>query len=116
HTGRLVVRRVRDRSRTQDELFPVWRYHAFFTDTALSTVDADLTHRQHAVVETVFSDLIDGPLAHLPFLIFSLLIDHGVELGGCVVDGVGDVGRRRLRSARSDEFCGTAVGRVATIG
>src|SRR5207247_5293605 len=64
--GRLVVRRVRDRSREQDELFPVWRYHAFFTDTALSTVDADLTHRQHAVIETVFADLIDGPLAHLP--------------------------------------------------
>jgi hypothetical protein len=66
YTARLVVRRVRDRSHEQDELFPVWRYHAFFTDTALSTVDADVTHRQHAVVETVFSDLIDGPLAHLP--------------------------------------------------
>src|SRR4029453_756343 len=66
YTARLVVRRGRDRDREQDELFPVWRYHAFFTDTALSTVDADLTHRQHAVVETVFSDLIDGPLAHLP--------------------------------------------------
>jgi Transposase DDE domain group 1 len=65
YTGRLVVRRVRDRN-TQDGLFPVWRYHAFFTDTKLSTVDADLTHRQHAVEETVFSDLIDGPLAHLP--------------------------------------------------
>jgi hypothetical protein len=66
YTARLVVRRVRDRSHEQDELFPVWRYHAFFTDTALSTVDADVTHRQHAVVEAVFSDLIDGPLAHLP--------------------------------------------------
>lgn len=66
YTARLVVRRVRDRSREQDELFPVWRYHAFFTDTTLSTVDADITHRRHAVVETVFSDLIDGPLAHLP--------------------------------------------------
>jgi hypothetical protein len=65
YTARLVVRRVRDRN-SQDALFPVWRYHAFFTDTALSTVDADLTHRQHAVIETVFSDLIDGPLAHLP--------------------------------------------------
>jgi hypothetical protein len=65
YTARLVVRRVRDKN-TQDGLFPVWRYHAFFTDTALSPVDADLTHRQHAVVETVFSDLIDGPLAHLP--------------------------------------------------
>jgi Transposase DDE domain group 1 len=65
HPGRLVVRRVRDKN-SQDGLFPVWRYHAFFTDTTLSTVDADLTHRQHAVVETVFADLIDGPLAHLP--------------------------------------------------
>lgn len=65
YTGRLVVRRVRDKN-AQDGLFPVWRYHAFFTDTALSTVDADLTHRQHAVIETVFADLIDGPLAHLP--------------------------------------------------
>ena len=66
YAARLVVRRVRDRTGEQDELFPVWRYHAFFTDTALSTVDADVTHRQHAVVETVFADLIDGPLAHLP--------------------------------------------------
>jgi hypothetical protein len=29
-------------------------------------VEADLTHRQHAIVETTFADLIDGPLAHLP--------------------------------------------------
>ena len=27
---------------------------------------ADITHRQHAIIETVFADLIDGPLAHLP--------------------------------------------------
>jgi hypothetical protein len=47
-------------------LFPLWRYHAFFTNTKLSTVDADLTHRQHAIVETTFADLINGPLAHLP--------------------------------------------------
>ena len=45
---------------------PVWRYHAFLTNTALSTVDADVTHRQHAIIETVLSDIIDGPLAHLP--------------------------------------------------
>jgi len=30
-TARLIVRRVRDRAK-QDELFPVWRYHPFFTD------------------------------------------------------------------------------------
>ncbi|WP_098510862.1 IS1380 family transposase [Amycolatopsis sulphurea] len=64
-TARLVVRRVKDQNHT-DVLFPVWRYHAFLTDTALSTVEADLTHRRHAVVETTFADLIDGPLAHLP--------------------------------------------------
>ena len=66
-TARLVVRRVKDLNPDhQDALFPVWRYHAFFTDTTLSTVDADLTHRQHAIIEQVFADLIDGPLAHLP--------------------------------------------------
>jgi hypothetical protein len=64
-SARLVVRRVLDKN-TQDALFPVWRYHAFLTNTALSTVDADMTHRQHAIIETVFADLIDGPLAHLP--------------------------------------------------
>jgi hypothetical protein len=64
-TARLVVRRVKDKNH-QDALFPVWRYHAFLTNTALSTVDADITHRQHAIIETTFADLIDGPLAHLP--------------------------------------------------
>jgi hypothetical protein len=64
-TARLIVRRVRDRAQ-HDELFPVWRYHPFFTNSTESTVDADITHRRHAIVETVFADLIDGPLAHLP--------------------------------------------------
>jgi len=64
-TARLVVRRVRDRANLA-ELFPVWRYHPVFTNSAESTVDADLTHRRHAIVETVFADLIDGPLAHMP--------------------------------------------------
>jgi hypothetical protein len=64
-TARLIVRRVRDRAKT-DELFPVWRYHPFFTNSAEPTADADITHRQHAIIETVFADLIDGPLAHQP--------------------------------------------------
>lgn len=64
-TARLVVRRVKD-ARYPDALFPVWRYHPFFTDSTEPTADADITHRRHAVVETVFADLIDGPLAHLP--------------------------------------------------
>jgi hypothetical protein len=66
-TARLIVRRVKDLNPDhQNALFPVWRYHAFLTDTTLSTVDADLVHRQHAIIEQVFADLIDGPLAHLP--------------------------------------------------
>jgi hypothetical protein len=64
-TARLIVRRVRDQNKL-DELFPVWRHHPFFTDSTEPTVQADLTHRRHAIIETVFSDLIDGPLAHLP--------------------------------------------------
>ncbi len=64
-TARLVVRRVKD-ARYPDALFPVWRYHPFFTNTDLPIDQADITHRQHAIIETVFADLIDGPLAHLP--------------------------------------------------
>jgi hypothetical protein len=64
-TARLVVRRVKD-ARHPDALFPVWRYHPFFTNSTLPTVEADIVHRRHAIIETVFADLIDGPLAHMP--------------------------------------------------
>jgi Transposase DDE domain group 1 len=64
-TARLIVRRVRDRAKTA-ELFPVWRHHPFLTDSTEPTTQADITHRRHAIIETVFADLIDGPIAHLP--------------------------------------------------
>jgi hypothetical protein len=64
-TARLVVRRVKD-ARQLDALFPVWRYHPFLTDTDDPAPAADITHRRHAIIETVFADLIDGPLAHIP--------------------------------------------------
>jgi hypothetical protein len=64
-TARLIVRRVKD-ARHLDALFPVWRYHPFFTDSDEPVADADITHRRHAIIETTFADLIDGPLAHLP--------------------------------------------------
>lgn len=64
-TARLVVRRVRDVAR-MDELFPVWRYHPFLTNSTQPAPAADVTHRAHAIIETVHSDMIDGPLAHLP--------------------------------------------------
>lgn len=63
--ARLIVRRVRDRAKP-DELFPVWRHHPFFTNSTEQAATADITHRRHAIVETVFADLIDGALAHMP--------------------------------------------------
>jgi len=69
-TARLVIRRVRDLSPQaaagQGELFPAWRYHAVFTDSPFELVQAEAQHRGHAVVEQVFADWNDGPLAHLP--------------------------------------------------
>jgi hypothetical protein len=68
-TARLVVRRVRDLSPQaagQGELFPAWRYHAVFTDSPFELVQAEAQHRGHAVVEQVFADWNNGPLAHLP--------------------------------------------------
>jgi hypothetical protein len=69
-TARLIVRRVRDLNKQatagQDELFPAWRYHAIFTDSPVELVQAEAQHRDHAIVEQVFADWTDGPLAHLP--------------------------------------------------
>jgi hypothetical protein len=69
-TARLIVRRVRDLNPQaapgQGELFPAWRYHAVFTDSPFELVQAEAQHRGHAVVEQVFADWNDGPLAHLP--------------------------------------------------
>ena len=69
-TARLIVRRVLD-ANTQDPLFPVWRYHPFFTTNPEPLLQADLTHRQHAICETVWSDLIDGPWNHQPSRLFA---------------------------------------------
>ena len=66
-TARLIVRRSGTRRFTpKDELFPAWRYHPFFTNNTEPVADADITHRRHAVVETLFADLVDGPFAHMP--------------------------------------------------
>ena len=74
-TARLIVRRVRDQNKKaetgQDELFPVWRYHAVFTDSPFELVQAEGQHRGHAVVEQVFADMTSGPLAHLPSGVFA---------------------------------------------
>ena len=71
-TARLIVRRVPERNTkklaaaAQDGLFEVWRYHALFTNQTAPLVEAEKTHRGHAVIEQVFADLKAGPLAHLP--------------------------------------------------
>lgn len=69
-TARLIVRRVLD-ANTQDPLFPVWLYHPFFTNSTEPVDQADITHRRHAICETVWSDLIDGPWAHQPSGVFA---------------------------------------------
>jgi hypothetical protein len=69
--GRLIVRRTQlhNPAKGQEELFPTWRHHAFFTTVdpaVLDTVAADKTHRAHAIIEHVHADLKSGPLAHMP--------------------------------------------------
>ena len=71
-TARLVVRRVKD-ARYPDALFPVWRYHPFFTNSDLPTAEADITHRSHAIIETTFADLIDGPAGAYPVRYLELM-------------------------------------------
>jgi hypothetical protein len=70
-TARLIVRRVKRLNPAtvpegQAELFAVWRHHAFLTDDTLVLQQAEPRHRQHAIIEQVFSDLENGPLGHLP--------------------------------------------------
>ena len=69
-TARLIVRRIPELNTSklagQDPLFPVFRYHAVFTDNPLGLVDAEAQHRGHAVVEQVIADLKHSALAHLP--------------------------------------------------
>jgi hypothetical protein len=69
-TARLFVRRIRrddpTQPRGQEELLPAYWYHAVFTDSPYTLVQAESQHRAHAIIEQVNADLIEGPLAHLP--------------------------------------------------
>lgn len=69
-SARLLVRRIPELNKTklagQDPLFPLFRYHAIFTDNPLGLVAAEAQHRGHAVVEQVIADLKNSALAHLP--------------------------------------------------
>jgi len=47
-------------------LFDTYRYHAVFTDTPITMLQAESQHRGHAIIEGVHADLRAGALAHLP--------------------------------------------------
>jgi len=70
-SARLIVRRV-TRLHTapkvsgQGVLFDTYRYHAVFTDTPITMLQAESQHRGHAIIEGVHADLRAGALAHLP--------------------------------------------------
>ncbi len=70
-TARLIVRRVKrlnpaSATHGQEELFATYRYHAVFTDSPLTMLAAEASHRDHAIIEQVIADLKAGPLAHAP--------------------------------------------------
>jgi hypothetical protein len=70
-TARLIVRRVKRLNgagvpQGQGELFTTWRFHAVFTDSPLTLLEAEKAHRAHAIVEQVIADLKNSALAHLP--------------------------------------------------
>ena len=68
-TARLIVRRVKllpPAGKAQPALVEGHRHHAMFTDTTLTMLQAETSHRGHAIVEHVMADLKAGPLAHLP--------------------------------------------------
>jgi len=70
-SARLIVRRVKRLNPKsvpdgQGELFSAYRHHGVFTDTPLVMLQAETSHRDHAIVEQVIADLNSGALAHLP--------------------------------------------------
>jgi Transposase DDE domain group 1 len=68
--ARLIVRRIPELNPAklagQDPLFPLFRYHAIFTDNPAPLVDAEAQHRGHAIIEQVIADLKNSAMAHLP--------------------------------------------------
>jgi hypothetical protein len=75
-TAQLIVRRVRRLNPItvpagQSEMFAVYRYHAIFTDNPEPMLDAEATHRDHAVIEQINADLKNSALAHLPSGVFT---------------------------------------------
>lgn len=75
-TARLIVRRVKRLNaksvpQGQGEMFSAYRHHAVFTDSSLAMLAAEVSHREHAIIEQVIDDLKAGPLAHAPSGVFT---------------------------------------------
>ena len=70
-SARLIVRRIKRLNPKavpdgQGELFPNYRHHGVFTDSPLTMLQAETSHRGHAIIEQVNADLKANALAHLP--------------------------------------------------
>ncbi|MFF3159655.1 IS1380 family transposase, partial [Streptomyces sp. NPDC057910] len=69
-TARPIVRRVPclnpHAPSGQGELFDSWRHHPVFTDSPFGTLEAELHHRQHAIIEQAIADGKSSAPAHLP--------------------------------------------------
>ena len=71
-TRRMIVRRTRFTEKSQQQLWPDWRHHAFLTDLDGDVVEVDRFHREHATIELAIRDLKAGAgLEHLPSGVFS---------------------------------------------
>lgn len=61
------MRRTRLTGRTQAQLWPDWRHHAFITNLELPVIAMDQFHRDHATVELAIRDLKEGAgMQHCP--------------------------------------------------
>jgi Transposase DDE domain group 1 len=70
-SARLIVRRVKRLNpksvpQGQGELFSTYRHHGVSTDSPLIMLQAEKTHRAHAIIEQVIADFEGGALAHAP--------------------------------------------------
>ena len=67
----MIERRVRDLNEKagagQEELFKVWSYHEFFTDSPFELIQDEGQHRDHDVVEQVCDEVNSGQLAQMRY-------------------------------------------------
>lgn len=124
-TARLIVRRVRDLSDAAiQELFPVWRYHALFTDNPHELTVAESEHRGHAIIEGQIADFKDSALAHLPsggfeanhaWLICAAIAHNLTRAAGVIAGGHLSVARTSTIRARLIQIPGRISRSARTV-